>query len=119
MIFRQILEELAQRVEGVQGAVIMGMDGIPIGEHIVDPGCSIQNAGIEYASAIRSIQSASESLSAGDVQEVFINTVNSVFILRLVTSEYFIAVAMAPHGNHGKVRYLLRLAEPRLAGEFA
>ena len=118
MIFEEVLKEIVERSEGVQGAVIMGMDGIAIGEHIVDPVCSIQTVGIEYASAIKSIQNASESLSAGAVQEVFINTLASIFILRLITDEYFIAVALGPEGNHGKTRYLMRMAVPRLMEEF-
>ena len=118
MIFEEILKGIAERSEGVQGAVVMGMDGIAIGEYIVDPACSIQTVGIEYASAIRSIQNASRSLSAGQVQEVFINTQSNVFILRLVTDEYFIAVALGPDGNHGKTRYLMRLSVPRLMKEF-
>ena len=32
MIFDEILEEIVQRSDGLLGAVIMGMDGIPIGE---------------------------------------------------------------------------------------
>jgi predicted regulator of Ras-like GTPase activity (Roadblock/LC7/MglB family) len=96
----------------------MGMDGIAIGENIVDPSCSIQTVGIEYASAIKSIQQASESLEAGEVQEVLINTLTGVFILRLITNEYFIAVALGPDGNYGKARYMMRLAVPQLAKEF-
>jgi predicted regulator of Ras-like GTPase activity (Roadblock/LC7/MglB family) len=118
MIFEQTLREIAERTDGVQGAVIMGMDGIAIGEHIIDPSCSIQTVGIEYASAIKSIQNATESLSAGEVQEVIINTTSSVIILRLITQEYFIAVSLLPNGNHGKARYLLRLAVPSLSREF-
>ncbi|UCG39331.1 MAG: hypothetical protein JSV00_03620 [bacterium] len=119
MIFDEVLNEIAQRSDGLQGVVIMGMDGIAIGEHLVDPACSIQTVGIEYASAIKSIQRASRSLAAGTVQEVFISTQSSVFILRLITEEYFIAVALAPDANHGKARYLMRLAVPRLAREFS
>ncbi len=118
MIFEDVLKEIVERSEGVQGAVIMGMDGIAIGEHIVDPAFNIQSVGIEYASAIKSIQSASESLSAGQVQEVLINTQSSVFMLRLITDEYFIAVALGPEGNHGKTRYLMRVSVPRLIKEF-
>jgi len=118
MIFEDVLKEIVERSEGVQGAVIMGMDGIAIGENIVDPACSIQTVGIEYASAIKSIQNASRSLSAGAVQEVFIHTQSSVFILRLITDEYFIAVALGPEGNYGKTRYLMRLAVPLLIKEF-
>jgi len=118
MIFEDVLKGIVERAGGVQGAVIMGMDGIAIGENIVDPACSIQTVGIEYASAIKSIQNASRSLSAGDVQEVFISTRSSIFILRLITDEYFLAVALAPDGNHGKARYLMRLAVPLLVKEF-
>ncbi len=118
MIFEEVLKEIVERSEGVLGAVIMGMDGIAIGEHIVDPACSIQTVGIEYASAIKSIQKASRSLSAGQVQEVSINTRNNIFILRLITDDYFIAVTLGPDGNHGKARYLMRLSVPRLIREF-
>jgi len=118
MIFQDVLKEIVERSDGVLGAVIMGMDGIAIGEHIVDQDCSIQTVGIEYASAIKSIQNASRSLSAGQVQEVMINTQSNLFILRLVTDDYFIAVAMKPDGNHGKTRYLMRLAVPSLIKEF-
>lgn len=119
MIFNDSLQEIIDRTEGVQGAVIMGMDGIAIGERIIDPSCSIQTVGIEYASAIKSIQKASESLEAGAVQEVVINTETGAFILRMITDEYFIALALAPGGNFGKARYMMRLMVPRLVGEFA
>ena len=119
MIFEEVLRNIAQGTNGVQGAVIMGMDGIPIGEHLVEPQCSIQTVGIEYASAIKSIQNASESLSAGEVQEVLINTRSGIFLLRLITAEYFIAVALSHDANCGKARYLLKIAVPRLAAEFA
>jgi predicted regulator of Ras-like GTPase activity (Roadblock/LC7/MglB family) len=119
MIFEEVLKDIVQGTTGVQGAVIMGMDGIAIGEHIVDTACSIQTVGIEYASAIKSIQKASESLSAGKVQEVFINTQSSIFLLRLITEEYFIALALSPDANYGKARYLLRVSIPKLVGEFA
>jgi len=119
MIFDEVLRDIAQGTAGVQGAVIMGMDGIAIGEHIVEPECSIQTVGIEYASAIKSIQNASESLSAGKVQEVLINTKSGIFLLRLITEEYFIAVSLSHEANYGKARYLLRIAVPRLVTEFA
>jgi len=118
MIFEDVLKEIVERSDGVQGAVIMGMDGIAIGEHLVDPSCAIQTVGIEYALAIKSIQKASQSLSAGTVQEVLVNTQSNIFILRLITDDYFIAVAMVPEGNHGKTRYLMRLSVPSLLKEF-
>ncbi|MBN2720133.1 MAG: roadblock/LC7 domain-containing protein [Proteobacteria bacterium] len=118
MIFEEVLRDIVEEADGVQGAVIMGMDGIPIGEKIIDPDCSIQTVGIEYASAIKNIQKASESLSAGRVQEVVIDTQKGIFLLRLVTDDYFIAVALSSRANYGKIRYHLRIAAPKLEGEF-
>jgi len=119
MIFQDVLDEIVQRTDGILGVVIMGMDGIAIGEHIVDPSCSIQTVGIEYATAIKSIQKAARSLSAGEVHEVIINTSSNVIMLRLVTPEYFVAMALTPDGNHGKARYLMRMAVPALLREFS
>jgi predicted regulator of Ras-like GTPase activity (Roadblock/LC7/MglB family) len=119
MIFEEVLRDIAQGTSGVRGAVIMGMDGIAIGEHLVEPECSIQTIGVEYSSAIRTIQKASESLSAGRVQEVLISTRSGIFLLRLITEEYFIAVVLSHGASCGKARYLLRIAVPRLAAEFA
>lgn len=118
MIFEDVLKEISEAAGGVQGSVVMGMDGIPIGEYIIDPDCSIQTVGIEYANAIKSIQNASRSLNSGEVAEVTVNTDSTVFILRLINPEYFIALALTLDGNFGKARYLMRMAVPRLAGEF-
>ena len=34
--------------------------------------------------------------------------------LRLVTPQYFVAIALGPEGNFGKARFLLRLASSKL-----
>jgi hypothetical protein len=35
----------------------------------------------------------------------------------MVTPQYFLAVAVAPDGNLGKTRFLMRLAAPKLVAE--
>jgi len=38
-------------------------------------------------------------------------------LIRVLTSDYFVAVALAPTGNIGKGRYMLRVAAPKLIEE--
>jgi hypothetical protein len=40
-------------------------------------------------------------------------------LIRVVSSEYFVALAIRPDGNFGKGRYLLRLVAPKLQAEIA
>jgi hypothetical protein len=35
----------------------------------------------------------------------------------MLTPQYFVAIAMAPEGNFGKCRYLVRLATPGLVAQ--
>ena len=44
---------------------------------------------------------------------------DGLLFLRVVSPEYFVAVALSPEGNLGKARFLLRLAAPRLAKELS
>jgi predicted regulator of Ras-like GTPase activity (Roadblock/LC7/MglB family) len=119
MIFNDILRSVVQGTPGGAGAVLMGMDGIAIGEHVTEKGFPIQTVGVEYASAIKNIRSASRALEAGDLDEVTIRTEAAVFLLRLVTPEFFVAMALSPEGNAGKARYLLRLSIPQLVRELS
>jgi predicted regulator of Ras-like GTPase activity (Roadblock/LC7/MglB family) len=119
MIFNDLLRSVVEGTPGGLGAVLMGMDGIAIGEHVTARGFPVQTVGVEYASAIKSIRSATRALEAGELDEVTVRTASAVFLLRLVASEYFVAMALSPEGNAGKARYLLRLASPALARELA
>ena len=38
-------------------------------------------------------------------------------MIRMITDDYFIAMAIRPDGNYGKARYLLRISSPKLASE--
>lgn len=38
-------------------------------------------------------------------------------IVRVVTPEYFVALALRPEGNFGKGRYLMRVVTPKLQAE--
>ena len=63
MPFRDILQGLVEKVEGGQGAVIMGYDGIPIDEYIKeDVTLDVQLLSVEYATLLKEIKRTVEVL---------------------------------------------------------
>jgi predicted regulator of Ras-like GTPase activity (Roadblock/LC7/MglB family) len=119
MDFNEVVSEVVESVSGCIAGVIMANDGIPIADY-VKPGSSvdIQALGIEYTNILKEIIKTADVLQAGEIEELTVCTDQLVFVLRLITEEYFFAIALTPDGNYGKGRYLLRLNAPRIADEF-
>jgi len=63
---------------------------------------------------LKDVRRAAEQLDAGAMQEFMFRSEKLATVIRTITSEYVVALAMAPQGNHGKGRFLLRLAAPKL-----
>lgn len=117
--FNEVVSEIVESVSGGRAAVIMARDGIPIADYAKSgETLDIQTVGIEYTNVLDEIKKASEVLQAGKFEELTVNSESLLLVIRLITDEYFIALAMTPEGNYGKGRYLLRLTAPKLKGEF-
>ncbi|HEY6871498.1 MAG TPA: roadblock/LC7 domain-containing protein [Geobacteraceae bacterium] len=115
MSFRTVLQGLVERVEGGQGAVIMGYDGIPIDEYVKDDiPFDIQLLSVEYATLLKEIRRTVEVLKTGEMDEVSITTGLSRVIVRPVNEEFFIVFVLDRDGNFGKGRYLLKRDAPKL-----
>jgi len=112
MSFAAMLHEIVEGCGGVIGAALMGNDGVPIEEVIAEDawegglGEEIGNAGVEFGRILDEIRKASDAMSAGAVHETAI--VLARFTLIFVDAETFLVVILAPDGNLGKARYLMR-----------
>lgn len=116
MSFREMLEKLVRDVAGGQGAVIMGYDGIPIDEYIMeDVPLDVQLLSVEYATLMKEIKRTIDVLKTGELEEVSIATGLSRIIVRAITHEFFMVLVLDQDGNFGKGRYLLKRDAPRLA----
>lgn len=118
MGFREHLEDVC-RAEGAVAASVMGFDGIPLdtvtsAETDVDLDALL----VELSGMLKDLRAAAGRLQTGEVGEVSIGTERLTAILRPLNPEFFVVLAMRPDGNYGKGRYLLRVAAPRLQGEF-
>ena len=89
------------------------------GDDIPDGGVDIQTVGMEFSFILTQVRKAAEILEVGAVQEVSIRTGSLTMLIRVVSPEYFVALAIRPDGNFGKGRYLLRLVAPKLQAEIA
>ena len=119
MSFQACLRDLVDRVPGSQASFLMGVDGIPVETYVPDTGFDPQQAGAEYATVLAAARRASQSLEAGDVEELAIQTDRGTLLVRLVTPDYFVALALGPGAIRGRGRFHLRLASLKLAPELA
>ncbi len=118
MSFREHLEKVCHDVDGAVACSLMGMDGIEVDTHIKDGGgLDVKSLLVEYSGVLRSAREAAQAHEAGGVDEISITTEKLLAVVRIVSPEYFIVVALTPEANFGKARYLLRVTAPKLRSE--
>ena len=120
MSFRAHLESVVNQVDGALACSVMGFDGISV-ETVQQGGeaeeLELTTAWIEYANLLQQLKGAAELLKTGQVSEVSVNTDKVLTLMRLVSPEYFLVLALKADGNYGKARYVLRLAAPKVRAE--
>lgn len=114
-MFGDILRECVDGAAGAQGACLMGYDGIAVETYTrpdasVDPG----TLGMELSVLIKDARTAVGQLEGGTAREIAFQADKLTIVVRLLNDNYFAVLAMAPDGNFGKGRFLLRLAAPKL-----
>lgn len=119
MAFLPHLKSVVEQVDGALACSVMGFDGIPVETHEVGTvdAVELNHTWVEYANLLGQLKSAAELLKTGGVQEVSVNAEKVVTLMRLVSDEYFLVLAMKPEANYGKGRYALRLAAPKVKAE--
>ena len=119
MAFLPFLEEVVRSVDGALACSVMGFDGIAVENFQVDAASDldVQSTLIEYAAVLGQVKNAAQLLKTGAVTEVSINSDQVLTVMRLVTDEYFVVLALKASGNYGKGRYALRIVAPRIRAE--
>jgi predicted regulator of Ras-like GTPase activity (Roadblock/LC7/MglB family) len=114
-MFDEILREVVEQTDGAMASVLMGFDGITVDSYMGNgAGPNVETVGSEYSVVLSQVREAAHMLELGAAEEVAVQAENMTTVIRLLNDEYFIAMTVAPHGNFGKARYLLRLNAPRL-----
>ena len=114
-MFREALQQVVDGTEGAIAAILMGYDGIPVEQYLAgDTSLNVETIGMEFSVVLSQIRKAAEMLEAGAAREVTIQAEQMTTVIRLLNDEYFVAVAVAPSGNTGKARDLLRTGAGKL-----
>ena len=120
-MFKELLVTIIERTEGSLGALIMGTDGIAVEKVLGEAGkeANLDVAAAEFTTLVRGAQRAGNDLGLGNLRELVISLDDSIILMRLLSRDYFVVLALNPEGNLGKGRFELRKAELQLAKEFA
>lgn len=120
-MFKEPLEQIIERTDGCLGALIMGTDGIAVEKVLAPEGhdANLDVAAAEFTSLVRNAQRTGGDSGLGNLRELVVLCEGATIVMRLLSNEYFIVLALTPDGNLGRSRFELRKAELELAKEFA
>jgi predicted regulator of Ras-like GTPase activity (Roadblock/LC7/MglB family) len=119
MSFLNHLESMVRQVDGAVAASVMGFDGIAVETHRVEgrDDLELPNVWVEYSNILSQLKAAAALLKTGAITEVGINTEKLMTLMRTISPDYFLILALKPEGNHGKGRYVLRMTAPQVRAE--
>jgi predicted regulator of Ras-like GTPase activity (Roadblock/LC7/MglB family) len=116
--FSDILKSVVNGTDGALGALVVGLDGIPVEEYSVNSDMDLQSMTVEYSALLKEIEKGSQAAQLGTTNEVTVIADKAMIMLRRLNDEYFFVLIIRPEGNFGKGRFLLRMSVPRLLKEF-
>lgn len=117
-MFAETLKKVVDNIDGGIAAVIMGLDGISVDTYIkLADRVDVNTVAMEFSFILSQVRKAGDSLAVGNLEELSVKAQRLLLVCRMISPQYFIAIAMAPEGNFGKARYLARLAQPALVAQ--
>lgn len=117
-MFAETLRKVVDNVDGGIAAVIMGLDGIPVETYVKQTDrVDVNTVAMEFSFILGQVRKAGDSLQVGSLEELSVKAQRLMLVCRMLSPQYFVAIAMQPEGNFGKCRYLVRLATPTLAAQ--
>jgi predicted regulator of Ras-like GTPase activity (Roadblock/LC7/MglB family) len=117
-LFAEILRKVVDNCDGGIAAVVMGLDGIPVDSYVRQSDrLDMNTVAMEFSFILTQVKKAGESLQVGGLEELVIKAQRLLLICRMISPQYFVAVAIAPEGNFGKARFLARVATPALVAQ--
>jgi predicted regulator of Ras-like GTPase activity (Roadblock/LC7/MglB family) len=117
-LFTETLKKVVENTDGGLAAVIMGLDGIPVETYVKQADrVDMNTVAMEFSFIIGQVRKAGDSLQIGSLEELVVRAQRLVLVCRMISPQYFVAIAVAPEGNFGKARFLARMATPTLVAQ--
>jgi predicted regulator of Ras-like GTPase activity (Roadblock/LC7/MglB family) len=118
-IFRNTLDGIQQRVEGVIAASIIGTDGIALHSVGQYPQTSLDGIAAEFTAFAKSIRVSNTELGSGNLEQFSVVTDRTITLLSSLTSDYFLLLVLGRDGNFGRARFETRKAKAVLESELS
>ena len=117
-MFAETLKKVVDNVDGGIAAVIMGLDGIPVETYVRQQDrVDVTTVAMEFSFILTQVRKAGDSLAVGSLEEMVVKAQRLLLVCRMISPQYFVAIALSPEGNFGKARFLARLATPTLVAQ--
>jgi len=117
-MFRETIQGAVKRIDGGLAGVLMGFDGIAVESFESDPIPSgLNTTAMEFAFLLAQVRQATDRLELGSCEEAFFQMQTMSIAVRVVSRDYFLAMALAPAANLGRARYVLRVTAPKVCAE--
>jgi len=115
-MFRESIQKMIDRLDPAGGAtgILMGFDGIAVESYTRPGALDVQTMGMELAHVVSQIRRSAQGARFGALSEMQVLTDKLAVLIRLVSKDYFLILGLAPEGNVGKARYLLRVLAPEI-----
>ncbi|HEX9639361.1 MAG TPA: roadblock/LC7 domain-containing protein [Acidobacteriota bacterium] len=117
-MFREVLNQLFLRIDGLWGALIMGVDGLAVEQVSSAAELDLESIATEFSTVLVSLLRSSRELKLGAIEELTLHVEKLVLVARWISEEYFIIVALSADGNFGRARFELRKAAAQLRDQF-
>ncbi len=106
------IKKVAERITGCRFVCIVGYDGIPVAQYIIDANFDVSLYDAEVSSIMLASREVRKSLSLGAERELIWLTENSYFIIHPVGEDFFMYSCLKATGsNPGVARIELNKAK--------
>jgi predicted regulator of Ras-like GTPase activity (Roadblock/LC7/MglB family) len=126
-MFDTMITEMLEKIPGALGATLFGVDGLPVAcctpqgrRHDTEMGDELwEAASIDLLRTIIDIQKATKRLDAGGLDQVSIQMAAFTLLMRPLSPDYVLVLALENQVWAGKGRYIMRLLGDEMRQELA
>jgi predicted regulator of Ras-like GTPase activity (Roadblock/LC7/MglB family) len=114
-----VMDEIASRTPGFQGATVMGTDGIPLAQRVVEEGPDLELFAAECSALLKTLCGLSSQEECGTLRGFHSTADRWKLLLERVTTDYFLLLVVTADASLGHCRYRLRSAALDLESELS
>ncbi|MBI3654886.1 MAG: roadblock/LC7 domain-containing protein [Acidobacteria bacterium] len=117
-MFKNALQQISAKVEGVLGVMIVAHDGLIIEQISHSSDLNLELMGAEFSGLLKSVRRFAKGSDIGTIQEMTLQTGQARLLFRAITDEYYLLLVMEREAIGGRAQHELRKAQLLLEKEF-